>query len=204
MIEPIFVAAFPVLFIGLLFAGGVALRRRQIDMDGTPPIDKNLFLLSKPAMFIPWAAMILQSLGLRLSPSSGPPPAEIDLVGPVGLRLHSSFGGTIRTGQFLQDRVRQGSHDLKCTGAFPSQPQSDVSRHLRNALRIGPLYNESHHSSRWGIRGCRSSPHRPGRGGMPAENVGRRIRGLLSSGQALHLTKGQRDEDRRNSIRNSG
>ena len=53
MIEPIFVAAFPVLFIGLLFAGGVALRRRQIDMDGTPPIDKNLFLLSKPAMFIP-------------------------------------------------------------------------------------------------------------------------------------------------------
>lgn len=72
MIEPIFVAAFPVLFIIALATGGVALRRLHINMDGTPPIDRNLFRLSKLAMVIPWAAMILQSLGLNLSPVNGP------------------------------------------------------------------------------------------------------------------------------------
>ena len=36
-------------------------------MQGAPPIDKNLFYLSKLAMIIPWAAMFLQSLGVNLS-----------------------------------------------------------------------------------------------------------------------------------------
>jgi protein-S-isoprenylcysteine O-methyltransferase Ste14 len=72
LFEPVFVAAFPGLFLVILVAGEAALRRRKIDMQGAPPIDKNLFYLSKLAMVIPWAAMFLQSLGVRLSLSAVP------------------------------------------------------------------------------------------------------------------------------------
>lgn len=72
MIEPIFVLIFPVLFMAVLLAGGAALRRRHIDMEGAPPINKNLFRLSKVGLVVPWAAMILQSLGLNLSFAGGP------------------------------------------------------------------------------------------------------------------------------------
>jgi hypothetical protein len=54
MIEAPFVAAFPVLFLSVLVAGRVAFRRRKIDMEGAPPIDKKLFRLSKVAMVIPF------------------------------------------------------------------------------------------------------------------------------------------------------
>jgi len=67
MFEPVFVAAFLVVFLGGLVAGGAAMRRRKIDMQGAPPIDKNLFHLSKLAMLIPWVAMVLQSFGVGLS-----------------------------------------------------------------------------------------------------------------------------------------
>lgn len=71
MIEPIFIVAFPILFIIAPATGGVALRRLPIHMDGAPPINRDLFLPSKLAMVIPWAAKI-PSLGLNLFPANGP------------------------------------------------------------------------------------------------------------------------------------
>jgi protein-S-isoprenylcysteine O-methyltransferase Ste14 len=73
MFEPVFIAAFPVLFLIVLAVGRAALRRRKIDMEGLPPIKRSVFLLSKLALLIPWTAMCLQALGVNLSPFRVPP-----------------------------------------------------------------------------------------------------------------------------------
>lgn len=67
MLEPLVVTVFPVLFLVVLFGGGALLRRRNIDMDGEPPIDKRLFYVSKYAILGLWGAMVVQSWGLNLS-----------------------------------------------------------------------------------------------------------------------------------------
>jgi protein-S-isoprenylcysteine O-methyltransferase Ste14 len=67
MLEPLVIIVFPISFLVVLFGGKPAFRRRKIDMDGEPPIGKGLFLVAKYAIMIPWAGMILQSLGFSLS-----------------------------------------------------------------------------------------------------------------------------------------
>ena len=67
MIEPIGVTAFPVLFLILVFGGGARLRRRDIDMDGAPPIDRRVFYIGKYAILGLWGAMVVQSWGVNLS-----------------------------------------------------------------------------------------------------------------------------------------
>jgi len=72
MVEPIVVTIFPVVFLILLFGGGALLRRRNIDMDGEPPIDRRIFYISKYTILVLWAAMVVQSWGVRLSLVSPP------------------------------------------------------------------------------------------------------------------------------------
>ena len=60
------------LFLVLLFSGGARLRRRNIDMDGEPPIDRRIFYLSKYAILGLWGAMVVQSWGVDLSLVSTP------------------------------------------------------------------------------------------------------------------------------------
>ena len=67
MIESLFVTLFPSGFLVLLFGGGALLRRRNIDMDGAPPIDKTIFYLSKYAIVLIWAGMVLQCWGITIS-----------------------------------------------------------------------------------------------------------------------------------------
>jgi protein-S-isoprenylcysteine O-methyltransferase Ste14 len=67
MVEPIVVTVFPVLFLVLLFGGGARLRRRNIDMDGEPPIDRRVFYVSKYAILGLWGATVVQSWGVNLS-----------------------------------------------------------------------------------------------------------------------------------------
>ena len=67
MIESVVVTVFPVLFLVLLFGGGALLRRRHIDMDGEPPIDRRIFYASKYAILGLWGAMVVQSWGVPLS-----------------------------------------------------------------------------------------------------------------------------------------
>ena len=66
MVESIVVTVLPVLFLIVLFGGGALLRRRNIDMDGEPPIDRRLFYLSKYTILVLWGAMVVQSWGVRL------------------------------------------------------------------------------------------------------------------------------------------
>jgi protein-S-isoprenylcysteine O-methyltransferase Ste14 len=67
MMEPVVVTVFPVVFLVVLFGGGALLRRRNIDMDGAPPIDQRVFYASKYAILGLWGAMVVQSWGIRLS-----------------------------------------------------------------------------------------------------------------------------------------
>jgi protein-S-isoprenylcysteine O-methyltransferase Ste14 len=72
MVEAITVTIFPVLFLILLFGGGELLRRRNIDMDGKPPIDKRIFYVSKYTILVLWATMVVHGWGVRLSFGSPP------------------------------------------------------------------------------------------------------------------------------------
>jgi protein-S-isoprenylcysteine O-methyltransferase Ste14 len=64
--EPILVTVFPVLFLAILFGGGSLLRRRNIDMDGEPPIGRAVFYASKYSIVIVWAATVAHSWGAGL------------------------------------------------------------------------------------------------------------------------------------------
>jgi protein-S-isoprenylcysteine O-methyltransferase Ste14 len=72
MIESLSVTLLPVGFLIVLFGGGALFRRRNIDMDGEPPIHRTLFYLSKYAILLLWAGMILQSWRIRLLPVAVP------------------------------------------------------------------------------------------------------------------------------------
>jgi protein-S-isoprenylcysteine O-methyltransferase Ste14 len=72
MVESVVVTVFPVLFLILLFGGGALQRRRNIDMDGEPPIDGRAFYISKYTILALWVAMVVQGWGARLSLVSTP------------------------------------------------------------------------------------------------------------------------------------
>jgi len=67
MIEPVVVTLFPVVFLVVLFGGAVGQRRRNIDMDGEPPLERRVFYGSKYAMLGLWVATVLQSWGVPLA-----------------------------------------------------------------------------------------------------------------------------------------
>ncbi|MCX5643268.1 MAG: hypothetical protein NTZ17_01075 [Phycisphaerae bacterium] len=94
MVESVVVTIFPVLFLALLFGGGALLRRRHIDMDGEPPIDRRIFYTSKYAILALWGVTVVQGWGVNLSLVTAPGWLR-------GIALFLWAGG------FLE---RQGSH----------------------------------------------------------------------------------------------
>lgn len=67
MLESIVITLFPVLFLIVLFGGGMLFLRKKIDIDGKPPIDKMIFYVSKYLIVIVWASMVVQGWGVNLS-----------------------------------------------------------------------------------------------------------------------------------------
>jgi protein-S-isoprenylcysteine O-methyltransferase Ste14 len=67
VIESIAVTLLPVLFLIVLFGGGALFRRKNIDMDGEPPIGRTLFFSSKYAIVLLWLGMVMQSWDFDLS-----------------------------------------------------------------------------------------------------------------------------------------
>ena len=67
MLLKLIVTAPPVLFLAVLFIGGSLFRKRNIDMDGVPPIHRALFLSSKYAIVFLWAAMVMQIWSVNLA-----------------------------------------------------------------------------------------------------------------------------------------
>jgi len=64
MAGSLIVTVFPVVFLVLLFGGGTMMRRRNIDIDGEPPIGRGIFYASKYAILGLWGATVAQSWGL--------------------------------------------------------------------------------------------------------------------------------------------
>jgi protein-S-isoprenylcysteine O-methyltransferase Ste14 len=67
MVESLFVTALPALFLIVLFGGGALMRRRGIDMDGTPPIDKRLYTPAKYSILLLWGVTAAAAWGAHIS-----------------------------------------------------------------------------------------------------------------------------------------
>ena len=128
MTESLVVTIFPVLFLIVLFGGGALFRRRAIDMDGDPPINRSLFYSSKYSIVIVWVAMVFHSWGIDLSVTIVPAVMKW-----IGLCLWVLGFGLLFIGRFgLGESFRIGSPKetthLQVNGLF---------RFSRNPMYLG-------------------------------------------------------------------
>jgi protein-S-isoprenylcysteine O-methyltransferase Ste14 len=126
MIESLSVTLLPMAFLIVLFGGGALFRRRNIDMDGEPPIDKRLFYISKYAILLLWAGMVLQSWGVDLSFITAPGSVRL-----VALSLWASGFMLLFIGRLgLGESFRIGS------------PREQTRLHVNGLFRISrnPMY----------------------------------------------------------------
>ena len=122
------VTAFPVLFLIVLFGGGAIFRRRNIDMDGKPPIGKALFLSSKYLIVILWGAMVLHNWGVNLSFVDVPASVRLVSLGLWVLGFALLFTGRFGLGESFRIGSPKESTGLKISGLF---------RFSRNPMYLG-------------------------------------------------------------------
>jgi protein-S-isoprenylcysteine O-methyltransferase Ste14 len=128
MLLPLFVTVLPVFFLAGLIRRAMAFRRRQVDMDGAPPIPKTLFVSSKWAIVLVWTAMVVQSWSDRLAFTAVPEAVTLASLGLWTMGFALLFVG--RSG--LGDSFRIGSPKeptgLKLNGLY---------RFSRNPMYVG-------------------------------------------------------------------
>ena len=128
MLLSLFVTLLPVLFLAGLIQKAVAFRRRHVDMDGEPPISKALFVSSKWAIVLVWAAMVIQSWSNRLSFIDVPSALTSASLGLWILGFALLFAGRSGLGESFRIGSAKESTGLKQTGLY---------RFSRNPMYVG-------------------------------------------------------------------
>lgn len=118
MLIPLLVTLLPVLFLAGLILKARAFRRRNVDMDGTPPIPKALFLSSKYAIVVAWGAMVIQSWGGNLAFIDVPGLATSASLGLWVLGFALLFAGRFGLGDAFRIGSPKESTGLKQTGLY--------------------------------------------------------------------------------------
>lgn len=128
MLRLILVIATLILFLATLVGGGAAMRRRKINMEGVPPINRNLFRLSKLAMIVPWGSMVLQCAGVNLSPLKAPRALEWISIALWIFGFGLMFAGGIGLGNSFRVGCAKEKTLLVTSGVF---------RYSRNPIYLG-------------------------------------------------------------------
>jgi protein-S-isoprenylcysteine O-methyltransferase Ste14 len=118
MIVALAVTLFPVAFLAVLLTGGERFRRRQIEQDGDAPIDRTLFYGSKYLILVLWAAMLLNSWGVRVSFFEGPAYLKRAAVCVWAVGFILLFIGRFGLGDSFRIGRPQESTRLKVDGLF--------------------------------------------------------------------------------------
>ncbi len=118
MIEHLVITILPILFLMVLFGSGELFRRKNINMDGEPPIDKTLFYFSKYSIPFLWCVMVLTSWGIILPFVKTP-----GLVKWISLFLWVSgflllFAGRLKLGNSFRIGSPRESTILKVDGLY--------------------------------------------------------------------------------------
>ena len=128
MFERLAVTVFPVVFLTVLFGGGALMRRRNIDQDGDPPINRALFLTSKYLIVAVWVATVLHGWGIGFSLLKGPTPLKWIALGLWVLGFALLFGGRFGLSESFRFGSPKESTVLKANGLF---------RVSRNPMYVG-------------------------------------------------------------------
>ena len=118
MIEPLVVTVLPVVFLVILFGGGQAMRRRQVDMDGDAPIDRRLFYASKYAILVVWGGMVAQAWGLGLAVAARPEWARWASIGLWVCGFGLLAAGRLTMGESFRIGSPQEKTGLRLEGLF--------------------------------------------------------------------------------------
>ena len=143
MIEALAVTLFPVAFLAVLFTGGELFRRRQIDMDGDAPIDRTLFYGSKYLIVVLWAAMVLDSWGIKVSFFNSPAPLKQAAVCVWAIGFILLFVGRFGLGNSFRIGQPQREHALEGGRIVPCQPEPDVRGRVFYPSCFSPPHPES-------------------------------------------------------------
>jgi protein-S-isoprenylcysteine O-methyltransferase Ste14 len=76
LMMPVIITTLPVLFLTMLIISTLRFRRMRLDLSGTPPIRKSVFLTAKYSIILIWSVMIVHSWGIDLSFIKVPRAAE--------------------------------------------------------------------------------------------------------------------------------
>jgi protein-S-isoprenylcysteine O-methyltransferase Ste14 len=118
MVESLVITLPPVLFLSVLIGSGAVFRSRNIDMDGEPPINKALFLSSKYAIVLLWAAIVMQGWGVPLSFSNRPAALRAIALGAWIIGFALLFAGRFRLGSSFRIGVPKERTGLSTGGLF--------------------------------------------------------------------------------------
>jgi protein-S-isoprenylcysteine O-methyltransferase Ste14 len=128
VIETLIVTVLPILFLIILFGGGILFRRKDIDMDGEPPINKTLFYISKYSIVVLWGAMVLESWGIGFSFIKGPEFLKWISLGLWVFGFALLFIGRLELGNSFRIGSPKESTGLRVDGVY---------RFSRNPMYVG-------------------------------------------------------------------